>query len=267
MAFLDVEVRRDTIINDRDGSATRMDQSMRNASSLGIMKPGFTRLNLAYFMPDEEVEFILAAVNIVANDGWKLLPQYAYDVEHGTWQHRRHKHPYKLMDLDDITYNYRDQFHMVVKGNINPRSEPSKRQSFSHIMKKAKHILAEADKIGRELYPFDEVTMKEYLPDNLLPYVWWLEPQYAMHSLNKQSTKSLAMLRVASIPLKPRVASGPVDPQLSSRYAKFHQPKDHSQEELQSTQKPSDRVIKWVEQSSGRNVGKYGYHDMVNEML
>ncbi len=40
-----------------------------------ILRPGFTRLNLPYFMDDECVEFVLSAVAMVANHGWKLLPQ------------------------------------------------------------------------------------------------------------------------------------------------------------------------------------------------
>ena len=33
------------------------------------------RLNLPYFMCDDAVEFVLKAVGMVAENGWKLLPQ------------------------------------------------------------------------------------------------------------------------------------------------------------------------------------------------
>ena len=33
------------------------------------------RLNLPYFMSDTTVEFVLKAVKMVAEHGWKLLPQ------------------------------------------------------------------------------------------------------------------------------------------------------------------------------------------------
>ena len=39
-----------------------------------LMKPGFTRFNLAYFIDDAEVDFILEAVKFVSTDGWRLLP-------------------------------------------------------------------------------------------------------------------------------------------------------------------------------------------------
>jgi len=42
---------------------------------LEIMKPGFARVGLPYFMNDKPVDFVLNAVNMVATHGWKLLPQ------------------------------------------------------------------------------------------------------------------------------------------------------------------------------------------------
>ncbi|CAF4622850.1 unnamed protein product, partial [Rotaria magnacalcarata] len=34
-----------------------------------LMKPGFTRFNLSYFASDEEVDYILNAVEFIATDG------------------------------------------------------------------------------------------------------------------------------------------------------------------------------------------------------
>jgi hypothetical protein len=38
------------------------------------MKPGFTRFNLPYFASDEEIDYILNAIEFMANDGWTFLP-------------------------------------------------------------------------------------------------------------------------------------------------------------------------------------------------
>ena len=40
-----------------------------------MSRPGFVRLNLPYFMSHDAVEFVLKAVEMVAEHGWKLLPQ------------------------------------------------------------------------------------------------------------------------------------------------------------------------------------------------
>jgi hypothetical protein len=38
------------------------------------MKPGFIRFNLSYFASDEEVDYILNALNFITTDGYKFLP-------------------------------------------------------------------------------------------------------------------------------------------------------------------------------------------------
>ncbi|CAF1021181.1 unnamed protein product [Rotaria sordida] len=53
-----------------------------------LMKPGFARFNLSYFANDEEVDYILNAVEFIANDGWKFLSLYTYDVKTAVWRLR-----------------------------------------------------------------------------------------------------------------------------------------------------------------------------------
>ena len=51
-------------------------------------KPGWVRINFNYFIDEETFEFILAAVHLVARDGWRLLPQYTFDPASGLWRHQ-----------------------------------------------------------------------------------------------------------------------------------------------------------------------------------
>jgi hypothetical protein len=44
-------------------------------------------VNFNYFIGEEVFDFILQAVEIVASDGWKLLPQYRFIPETGLWRH------------------------------------------------------------------------------------------------------------------------------------------------------------------------------------
>ena len=50
-------------------------------------KLGFVRLSFNYFMSETVFEYILEAVHLVANEGWKLLPLYSFDPESGLWRH------------------------------------------------------------------------------------------------------------------------------------------------------------------------------------
>lgn len=49
-----------------------------------MLRPGFARISLPYFMSDSEVGFILEAVKMVATEAWKLLPQYILNPEVNT---------------------------------------------------------------------------------------------------------------------------------------------------------------------------------------
>src|SRR5690606_14292030 len=52
------------------------------------IKPGWVRVNFNYFIDDEVFRYIVAAVALVAEHGWKLLPDYRFDAASGLWRHR-----------------------------------------------------------------------------------------------------------------------------------------------------------------------------------
>ena len=52
------------------------------------IKPGWVRLNFNYFISEETFEFIVRAVELVAERGWCLLPYYTFDPDNALWRHR-----------------------------------------------------------------------------------------------------------------------------------------------------------------------------------
>ncbi|WP_163506107.1 aminotransferase class V-fold PLP-dependent enzyme [Fodinicola acaciae] len=52
------------------------------------IKPGWVRVNFNYFISDTVFDYIVEAVHLVATDGWRLLPDYAFDPATGLWRHR-----------------------------------------------------------------------------------------------------------------------------------------------------------------------------------
>ena len=52
------------------------------------IKPGWVRVNFNYFISETMFQFILDAVALVADEGWKLLPQYRFEPASGLWRHR-----------------------------------------------------------------------------------------------------------------------------------------------------------------------------------
>jgi selenocysteine lyase/cysteine desulfurase len=55
-------------------------------------KLAFTRLSFTYYMSEAEFTYVLAAVHLLAREGWKLLPLYRFDPDSGLWWHRATEH-------------------------------------------------------------------------------------------------------------------------------------------------------------------------------
>ncbi len=67
------------------------------------IKPGWVRVNFNYFISEAVFEFLLDAVDLVASDGWRLLPDYGFDPATGLWHHRAGR-PEPPASLRDIAY-------------------------------------------------------------------------------------------------------------------------------------------------------------------
>jgi selenocysteine lyase/cysteine desulfurase len=52
------------------------------------IKPGWTRVSFNYFISEAVFEYLVRAVDLVAEHGWKLLPEYRFDPTSGLWRHR-----------------------------------------------------------------------------------------------------------------------------------------------------------------------------------
>lgn len=54
------------------------------------IKPGWTRLNFHYTASDDDVDYLIEAVLLVARHGARLLAEYRFDARTGHWAHRGH---------------------------------------------------------------------------------------------------------------------------------------------------------------------------------
>ena len=67
------------------------------------IKPGWVRVNFNYFLSDTEAQFIVDAIRVIADDGWRLLPHYDFDPDSGEWRHRSAR-GHASFRLADISY-------------------------------------------------------------------------------------------------------------------------------------------------------------------
>ena len=54
----------------------------------GGLKPGWVRVNLNYFLPDDVADYLIEAIDLIATHGWRLLGAYRFDPATGLWHHR-----------------------------------------------------------------------------------------------------------------------------------------------------------------------------------
>lgn len=65
---------------------------------LSAIRPGYLRFNIHYIMDENEVDFILDAVEFVANYGYLFLSDYIIDLKSGKWRHKTYNKPYSIID-------------------------------------------------------------------------------------------------------------------------------------------------------------------------
>ena len=67
------------------------------------IKPGWTRINFNYFISDTVAGYLIEAVDLIATDGHRLLPDYRFDPHTGLWRHRNGP-PLPPLHLRDLHY-------------------------------------------------------------------------------------------------------------------------------------------------------------------
>jgi selenocysteine lyase/cysteine desulfurase len=67
------------------------------------IKPGWVRVNFNYFISEAVFEYIVAAVSLVAREGWRLLPWYRFEPATGLWRHAVGS-PEPPLSLHDVSF-------------------------------------------------------------------------------------------------------------------------------------------------------------------
>lgn len=81
-----------------------VEYQLSNFDDVEVIRPGFVRINFNYFVTEEEVQYVLDAVDFIAKEGWKLLPKYAFRTDTNEWHHLNFKKLPGRKWLGDISY-------------------------------------------------------------------------------------------------------------------------------------------------------------------
>ncbi len=136
------------------------------------VKPGWVRVNFNYFISEVTFEFIQAAVEWVAEHGWKLLPHYKFSAESGVWYHRR-GHPTPPMGLDDVSYR-------LGRMEFRSRLSTEPERTLSTYIEAADEVLAEAIAAYA-----NEESVPEALPENFEELRWFPLPHEALAEIRE----------------------------------------------------------------------------------
>ncbi len=119
------------------------------------IKPGWVRVNFNYFISEKIFEFILEAVHLVADEGWRLLNDYRFDLNSGLWKHHKGVSE-PPMSLDDIRYTPRG-LEYPRRRRLEPESQ------LDEYLAEARRILARAARADHEPHPLPLTEDFEHL--------------------------------------------------------------------------------------------------------
>ncbi|CAF2661197.1 unnamed protein product [Rotaria sp. Silwood2] len=154
----------------------RLDKIHKNE----LLKPGFTRFNLSYFISDEEVDYILNAVEVIANDGWKFLPMYTYNSETAAWYLRTASSNSQYHNIHRITYQNGIMEEIFEAQQIEPRNSNILR---SMIKSSSNDPIGEAKTMANNIpnYVYENIDFKADppldIPDEYQDFIWFVLPK------------------------------------------------------------------------------------------
>jgi len=100
------------------------------------IKPGWARVNFNYFISDAELRFVVKAVNLIALNGWALLPSYRFNAGNGLWTHRAGS-PFQPRHLSDLQLQGGDL-------RVPPPLTETSESSFEDTLEEGRRVLREA---------------------------------------------------------------------------------------------------------------------------
>lgn len=72
------------LLNVSDDAAVKLQHLLLHKNEL--VRPGVVRVSLSYYFSQEKLDKLVAALEFVATDGWRLLPEYMFWADTGTSQ-------------------------------------------------------------------------------------------------------------------------------------------------------------------------------------
>lgn len=73
-----------------------------------VLRPGWIRVNFNYFIDEQTFDYIVRAVELIAEHGWRLLPYYHFNRDKGLWSYQQSA-MHRPLCLDSINFSQTSQ--------------------------------------------------------------------------------------------------------------------------------------------------------------
>jgi hypothetical protein len=155
-----------------------------------VLRLGYTRINLNFFIPDEEIDYVLSAIEFIAQYGWMFLPHYQFEAETGVWVNREEKESRVRQWLGQIDYsNGRMEYRTLHSEGLRPHQPTSSFIKSDQIRPLAEHIEeARRTLVGvvenyKNLYGKSEVDQRALIGEPYQRLIWFLFPSEVLGDL------------------------------------------------------------------------------------
>eukprot|EP01135_Chromosphaera_perkinsii_P003530 Nk52_evm3s247 gene=Nk52_evmTU3s247 len=181
-----------------------------------IFRPGVTRLNFNYFLTEEKFQYIVNAINLVAEHGHLLLPHYKFEPETGEWKHKDHLVFKERKWLGGISYkNGRMEYtNFVPEEALKYLSTDEATANEDHndldaIMAEARRAFRVAKKMVSRGKSFSVVDENLLMNEDSRKYAWFLYPsevlriaeEAAKGNIEKPKAETFCAKRPPFVPL------------------------------------------------------------------
>lgn len=156
---------------------------------------GFTRVNFNYFLTDDDVDYILDAIEFVCRYGWMFLPHYKFDQDIGNWVNREEQEQKQRSWLGEIDYSqgsmqYLSSRDKALRGTFPFYVEENCVEPMQHYMDSANKALVETVEQYKTIYGKSVVDQTLLVPDEYQHLIWFLFPSEILPDLLKLKFKS-----------------------------------------------------------------------------
>lgn len=181
-------------------TAKRFESELLADDDHEFIRPGFTRLNFHYTMDEDTFQYVLEAINFVANEGWKLLPQYTFYQETAEFVHVSNKKFTHRRWLHNISYESgKFEYRMPINERLTPKESAKELRKY---MLEARTIVDNALVDKSMLVAQQENILRESAEQ----LRWFIYPGQALRELQSGKEETVASTTATDqCPIKPLV--------------------------------------------------------------